>query len=239
MTPDLHLGTWISTGSAAVAELAALCGLDWLLLDLEHGCESEAVVPGQLRTLRGTGTLGIVRVGAPHADLIGRVLDWGAAGVMVPHVESATAAEAIVQAAHHAPRGRRGFSRTVPACGYGLRSPEDRGLPLLHAQIETVAGVKACAEIAAVEGIDVLFVGPADLQHDLGRLGADAPFDYLDCLQTVAGAARAAGKACGILLREAADLPRHRALGYSHIVVDSDLSILRKAWTGSVAAART
>ena len=85
---------------------------------------------------------------------------------------------------------------------------------------------------------DQLFVGPADLQHDLGRLGADAPFDYADGLQRVAEAARAAGKACGILLRDAADLPRHQALGYSHIAVDSDLSILRKAWTGSVTAAR-
>jgi 2-keto-3-deoxy-L-rhamnonate aldolase RhmA len=238
MNSDLHLGTWISTGSAAVAELAALCGLDWILLDLEHGCESEAVVPGQLRALRGTATRGIVRVGAPHADLIGRVLDWGAAGVMVPHVESAAAAAAIVQAAYHAPRGRRGFARTVRACDYGLRPAEGKARPLLHAQIETVVGVQACAEIAAVDGIDVLFVGPADLQHDLGRLGADAPFDYASCLQTVAETARAAGKAAGILLRDAGDLARHQALGYSHIAVDSDLSILRKAWTGSVTAAR-
>lgn len=238
MNSNLHLGTWISTGSPAVAELAALCGLDWILLDLEHGCESEAVVPGQLRALRGTATQGIVRVGAPHADLIGRVLDWGAAGVMVPHVESAAAAEAIVQAAYHAPRGRRGFARTVRACDYGLRPAESKARPLLHVQIETVAGVRACAEIAAVDGIDVLFVGPADLQHDLGRLGAAAPFDYAACLKTVAEAARAAGKAAGILLRDAADLARHRELGYGHIAVDSDLSILRKAWTGSVAVAR-
>ena len=107
-----------------------------------------------------------------------------------------------------------------------------------QAQIETVAGVHACAEIAAVDGIDVLFVGPADLQHDLGRLGAAAPFDYAACLKTVAEAAHAAGKAAGILLRDAADLARHRELGYGHIAVDSDLSILRKAWTGSVAVAR-
>jgi 2-keto-3-deoxy-L-rhamnonate aldolase RhmA len=238
MNSDLHLGTWISTGSAVVAELAALCGLDWLLFDLEHGCESEAMVPGQLRALRGTAAQGIVRVGAPHADQIGRVLDWGAAGVMVPHVESAAAADAMVRAAHHAPRGHRGFARTVRACDYGLRPAEDKARPLIYAQIETVVGVQACAEIAAVDGVDVLFVGPADLQHDLRRLGAEAPLDYDACLEIVAKVAGAAGKAAGILLRETGDLPRYHALGYSHIAVDSDLSILRKAWTDSVTAAR-
>ncbi|HCN30364.1 MAG TPA: 2-dehydro-3-deoxyglucarate aldolase [Verrucomicrobiales bacterium] len=236
-TAPLQLGTWISTGSAAVTELAALCGLDWVLLDLEHGCESEAAIPGQLRPLRGGKTRGIVRVGAPHADLIGRVLDWGADGVMVPHVESAAAAEAIVRAAHHAPRGQRGFARTVRACDYGLRPAEEKALPLLMAQIETITGVGHCADIAAVEGIDVLFVGPADLQHDLRSRPERAPGDYARCLEIVNEAARAAGKQTGILLRDPAEVPRYRDLGFTHIAVDSDLSILRKAWRQTVEAA--
>lgn len=236
-TPPLHLGTWVSTGSATVTELAALCGLDWVLLDLEHGSESESAIPGQLRSLRGGKTRGIVRVGAPHADLIGRVLDWGADGVMVPHVESAAAAEAIVQAAYHAPRGHRGFARTVRACDYGLRPAEEKALPLLMAQIETLAGVGHCASIAAVEGIDVLFVGPADLQHDLRHRPELAPGDYARCLEIVNEAARAAGKHTGILLRDAAEVARYRELGFSHIAVDSDLSILRKSWRQTVEAA--
>lgn len=238
MTPlPLHLGTWISTGSATVSELAALCGMHWVLLDLEHGCESEATIPGQLRALRGTHTKGIVRVGAPHADLIGRVLDWGADGIMVPHVETASAAEAIVQAAYHAPRGQRGFARTVRACDYGLRPAEEKARPLIMAQIETLAGMEHCAAIAAVPGVDVLFVGPADLQHDLRHRPERAPGDYTRCLEIVNEAAQAAGKQTGILLRDAAEVPRYRELGFSHIAVDSDLSILRKAWRSIVEAA--
>jgi hypothetical protein len=94
-TTTPSIGTWLSTGSPVIAELAALSGFDWVLLDLEHGNESEASLPNQLRGLRGTRTRGIVRVGAPHADLIARVLDWGAHGIMVPHVNSAAEARRI------------------------------------------------------------------------------------------------------------------------------------------------
>ena len=72
-----HIGTFLSIGSPAVTELAAECGFDWVLIDLEHGCESEAALPDQLRALRGSNTIAIVRVSAPHPDLIARVLDWG------------------------------------------------------------------------------------------------------------------------------------------------------------------
>ena len=95
-SPTLRLGTWLSIGSPAIAELAGLCGFDWVLLDLEHGCETEAALPNQIRALRGSHTQAIVRVGAPHPDLISRVLDWGANGIMVPHVNSAAQAEATI-----------------------------------------------------------------------------------------------------------------------------------------------
>ena len=104
-----HLGTWLSIGSPVIAELAADSGFDWLLFDLEHGSGSEAALLPQLQAIRGTDTAGIVRVGAPHPDLIARVLDWGAQGIMVPHVNSAAEASNIVQAAHYPPRGSRGY----------------------------------------------------------------------------------------------------------------------------------
>lgn len=234
-TPALRLGTWLSSGSPAIAELIGLSGFDWVLLDLEHGCESEAALPHQLRALRGSRTAPIVRVGAPHADLIARVLDWGAQGIMVPHVNSAAQAESIVQAAHYAPRGHRGLSRTVRAYDYGLNPPgPETPPPLILAQIETIEGVEHAAEIARVDGIDVLFVGPADLQFDLKNRAASAPRGYQQCLTSVAAAARAAGKAAGILVRDQADLQPHRDLGFTHIAVDSDLAILRKAYQQTV-----
>ena len=229
MTPSLQLGTWLSIGSPVIAELAALCGFDWVLLDLEHGSAAEAALPGQLHALRGSATRGIVRVGAPHADLIARVLDWGAHGIMVPHVGSAAEAEAIVQAAHYPPRGRRGFSRTVRAHDYGLRSPESTPAPLLIAQIETLDAVNHAPGIAGVAGIDVLFVGPADLQHDIKHRSPSATEDFEVCLERVLAAARDAGKAAGILIRNPAELPHRQKQGFTRIAVQSDLALLRDA----------
>jgi 2-keto-3-deoxy-L-rhamnonate aldolase RhmA len=225
---DIQLGTWLSIGSPVIAELAALSGFDWVLLDLEHGCASEASLPDQLRALKGTSTLGIVRVGAPYPDLIARVLDWGADGIMVPHVESEDVAASIVRAACHAPRGKRGFSRTVRATGYGLGAHP--GSPILMAQIETVAGVAAVPAIAAVEGITTLFVGPADLRHDLEYSSSLELSDYDSCLEQILVAAREAGKEAGILVRDPAEVSRHAERGFTRLAVHSDLAILRHAY---------
>jgi 2-dehydro-3-deoxyglucarate aldolase/4-hydroxy-2-oxoheptanedioate aldolase len=225
-----RIGTWLSIGSPVIAELAALSAFDWLLFDLEHGSGSEVALLPQLQAIRGTGAAGIVRVGAPHPDLIARVLDWGAQGIMVPHVSSVAEAEHIVQAAHYPPCGRRGYSRTVRAHEYGLRSPEESPAPLIMAQIESIEGVKHAVEIAQVKGVDVLFVGPADLQHDLTQRAAAAPGDFAECVNLVAAAAKGAGKETGILIRDAAEVPHYLGLGFSQIAIDSDLSILRKSW---------
>jgi len=225
------IGTWLSIGSPVIAELAALSGFQWVLLDLEHGSVPEASLPDQLRALRAGDSAAIVRVGAPHPDLIARVLDWGAHGIMVPHVNSAAQAEAIVAAAHYVPRGHRGYSRTVRAYDYGLHPPGDgTPAPLIMAQIETIEGVANAAEIARVDGVDVLFVGPADLQFDLKNRPEAARGDYAQCLDTVLAAARSAGKGAGILVRDPASLGSHRDLGFTHIAIDSDLSILRKGY---------
>ena len=224
------IGTWLSIGSPVIAELAGLVGFDWVLIDLEHGSAAEASVPDQLRALRGSRTKAVVRVGAPHADLIARVLDWGAQGIMVPHVNSAADARRIVDAAYYPPRGHRGFSRTVRAHDYGMRSTHSTPDPIIMAQIETIEGVNHVDEIARVEGVDVLFVGPADLQLELKHNAEQAPGDFAQCLDKTVAAAKKAGKEAGILLRDAADLSRHVELGFTYIAVDSDLSILRKAW---------
>lgn len=240
MTSDNHhvlrVGTWLSIGSPVIAELAAQCGFHWILMDLEHGCESEAALPNQLRAIRGSGVQAIVRVGAPHADLIARVLDWGADGIMVPHVESAEEAEDIVRAAYYPPLGRRGVSRTVRAYDYGLNPPSgDPPKPLILAQIETVAGVEHAQEVALVDGVDVLFVGPADLQFDLRHGAEDRSDEFASCLAKVVAAAANAGKSAGILVREANDLEAKERLGFTWTAVESDLSILRKAYLQTLA----
>ena len=191
-SPTTRLGTFLSLGSPTLAELCADVGMDWVLIDLEHGCQSEASLPEQLRALRGSMTLGIVRVANLEDGLIGRALDWGAAGIMLSHVDDAAKARALVQRASYPPHGQRGVSRTVRALGHGLRVPTDFAslpAPILLAQIESLEGVRASGQIAAVEGIDALFVGPADLTHDL-RLHHDSP-DIASCLKEVIAATNA------------------------------------------------
>jgi 2-dehydro-3-deoxyglucarate aldolase/4-hydroxy-2-oxoheptanedioate aldolase len=238
MTTQLTLGTWLSIGSPVIAELAAVCGLDWVLLDLEHGCGSEADVPEQLRAVRGGPTRAIVRVPGDRPDLVARMLDQGADGVMVPHVDRVAQAEQFVRAASYPPRGQRGVSRTVRAHDYGLRPLDGRPAPLLIAQIETLDAVHEAAGIAQVDGIDVLFVGPADLQHDLAVRQPTAGAGFENCLDRVVAAARAAGKAAGILVREPGDLPRRMEQGFTFVAVQSDVAILRDSFRSLAALDR-
>jgi 2-dehydro-3-deoxyglucarate aldolase/4-hydroxy-2-oxoheptanedioate aldolase len=202
-----------------------------VLIDMEHGNSAESSLLDQLRALKGSQTLAVVRVPAHQPDTIARYLDWGAHGIMVPHVHSAAEAESIVRAAYYPPRGKRGFSRSVRAYDYGLNPPDSTGShPLIIAQIETGESVAASSEIARVDGIDVLFVGPADLQLDLKTRPETAPGSFKDCIQIVANSSASAGKAAGILLRDRADLPEHLALGFNCIALESDLSLLRQGF---------
>lgn len=227
-SPSLSLGTWLSSGSETVAELAAQCGLDWLLLDMEHGCLTEAGLLANLRAIRGHDVATIVRVPTHEAGLIGRVLDMGAEGIMVPHVESAEDARALLRAMRYPPHGERGFSRSVRAYDYGLRKPESLPNPLLFAQIETARAVANVGEIAAVEGVDVLFVGPADLGLSLS-VTPDAP-TYPAALESVLRAARANTKHAGLLVRDRGETTDLFHQGFTKIAIDSDLSILRSAF---------
>jgi 2-keto-3-deoxy-L-rhamnonate aldolase RhmA len=233
----LRLGTWLSLGSPVAAELAALCGLDWVLVDLEHGSGSEADLPEQLRALRGSRTQAIVRVASLDAGQIGRVLDQGASGVMVPHVNSAREAREIVMAATYPPRGRRGYSRTVRAHDYGLRPSDATPPPLLVVQIETAAAVAEADAIAGVDGIDALFVGPADLRRDLEAQPPGGGPDFETSVARVAAVARAAGKAAGILVRDPAELPVRQRQGFSLVAVQSDTALLRDAFRAIAATA--
>ncbi len=237
-SPQPFLGTWLSIGSPIIAEIAAISGFDWLLIDLEHGATSEATLMCNLQAIGGHGAKTIVRVGTPHPELILRVLDWGSSGIMVPHVESAEGARQCVQAMRYPPRGMRGVSRSARAYNYGMRPMSEVTQPFFLAQIESLIGVEQVEAIAAVEGVDVLFVGPADLNHDLSAQGNGQTPTYEECLLRIAKAARAVGKPSGILLRNLDDLPRLHALGFTHFAIDSDVGILRSQFQNILSRAR-
>ncbi|RBP38093.1 2-dehydro-3-deoxyglucarate aldolase/4-hydroxy-2-oxoheptanedioate aldolase [Roseimicrobium gellanilyticum] len=222
----LQFGTWLQTGSSIVAELADACGFDWLLIDLEHGCGTDMTVLPQLQVIRRAAA--IVRVPTAQPDLIARALDWGAAGIMVPMVSTAEKAEACVRAMHYPPRGDRGLAGMVRAYRYGLE--KEPATPHFFAQIETIEAVKNARAIAAVEGVDVLFVGPMDLQLNLKAYPEHATLDYVACLREVATASKLAGKACGILLKQTEDISSYHELGFTHPAVETDITFLRDSY---------
>ena len=226
LKPDLQLGSWLQTGSSVVAELADASGFDWLLIDLEHGCGTEAMVLPQIQVIRNADA--IVRVGAPHPDLIARSLDWGAAGIMVPMVSSAEKAEACVRTMRYPPRGDRGLAGMVRAFQYGLH--RDMPTPVFYAQIETIEGVENARAIAAVDGVDVLFIGQMDLKLQLQSYPERTQLDFEACIKEVAAAAKAAGKACGMFCRQTDDFAELQALGFTHLAIETDITLLRESY---------
>lgn len=225
----LKLGTFLSLGSPMVAEVCGKYPFDWILIDCEHGAgASEDALSRTLQAMGPTKAKKIVRLGSPEHAQIQHALDWGADGLMIPHVDTPDIARKTLDSMLYPPKGRRGYSRSVRAFGYGTALTENPPKPILFAQIETLEAVENAEAIAAVDGVDVLFVGPADLGFDLKARGASVTLD--DCLPKVAAAAKAAGKFAGILTRDDADVQKRLALGYTHQAVDSDLGILRRRW---------
>src|SRR5437879_293002 len=171
---DTVFGTFLGLGSGLAAEACALAGLDWLLVDLEHGGGSESTLVPQLLAADAHGIPMLVRVESDDRIRAGRVLDLGASGIMFPRLESAEQVDSALRHLRYPPLGDRGVATYNRSCGFGLH-PEN-----LDSANETVVGViqienrtavEQVKDITAVPGVDVLFVGPRDLSHDLGVPG--------------------------------------------------------------------
>ncbi len=227
------IGTWFSLGSSIIAEMAAVSGVQWGLFDHEQGSAPESVLPENLRAVGAGKLIPLVRIGRRSAEAVTRALNWGAAGIMYPHVENAEDAQRCVQMAHYPPRGVRGISRSTRATAYGAGHCDVKNnppAPLVVVQIESLEGVRNVSSIAAVEGVDMLFVGPADLSFDLSVSTDEGKLTYEQCLEATVRAARAHGKSAGILVRNPSDIPQLRALGFNHLAIDSDMGILRRRY---------
>lgn len=233
-------GTFLNLGSPVTVEIAGLAGFDWVLIDHEHGPGGEDTLLHQLHAAAATPTFPIVRVAVNETARFKRVLDQGAFGVMVPYVSTAAEARAAVNAMRYPPHGIRGVAKFNRGAGFGGDFEEY----YLHAherllcviQIETPEAVKNIDEIAAVDGADVLFVGPTDLSYNMGIRDQLESAPFKEALQKVSAAAKKHGKAAGILVHNAALVPMCRELGYTFVALGSDGGGVRTALLSYVAA---
>jgi 4-hydroxy-2-oxoheptanedioate aldolase len=212
----------------------AAAGYDWALIDLEHGAGDEREALAQIQALATRRCLTIVRVESTARQRVHRVLDFGAHGVMFPRIDTAEEAKAAVAAMRYPPAGVRGVAFSNRACGYGSNSrPYMAGSHALLTivQIESSTAVANSEAIADLEGVDVLFIGPADLSHSLGILGNFEHPDFVSAIRRTAQAALSRGKHCGILLPNPKDIRRYLDMGFRFIAAGSDAVLLNNAAT--------
>lgn len=229
------LGLFVRTPSHHVVEILGGTGLDLIVLDAEHAPFGRAELDVCLMAARAAGLPALVRVPDDAAATILNVLDLGAAGIMVPHVDSAEKARRIVEATRYE-RGTRGFSASHRAAGFGAsphaeyRMRSDRSVMVIP-QIENRAGMNSAAAIAAVDGVDALFIGPADLAVALGADSSVSPA-VENAVETVAEAVRAASRPVGLAVASLDSAERPIAAGITLLIVSTEQALLRAAVCG-------
>jgi 4-hydroxy-2-oxoheptanedioate aldolase len=230
--PAVQMGLWLSLGSAITAEIGATAGFDWLLADGEHGPNDALTITEQLRAVGPYPVSLVARARDGTAASIGPLLDAGVQTIMVPKVESASQAGAIVRQLRYPPAGDRGVAvGSVRASRWGAidnyldHAAEELALII---QVETRAGLANLSSLAAVEGVDGIFIGPNDLAAALGHPGKQSHHDVQSAIANAVSALASAGTPTGILVGNAEDGARYAALGCSFIAVGSDAGMLAR-----------
>ena len=225
-------GIWVCSGSALVAEICAGSGLDWTLIDMEHAPNSLESVTAQLHAVAAYPITPMVRVPINDWVIIKQVLDTGAQNILVPMVSTAQQAREAVEAMHYPPRGRRGVGSALARSGrwnrvegYLQNASEHVSL---FVQIETATGVDNAAEIAAVEGVDGLFVGPSDLAASMGLLGQQSHPDVVAAVHATFEVGLAAGKAVGVNAFDPDAAKGYIEAGASFVLVGADVALLAR-----------
>jgi len=228
-----HLfGTFLKTPTTHASEILGSVGFDFVVIDEEHAPFNRETTDRMLLACRASGIAGIVRVQGPEAPFILSVLDCGAAGVLVPHVDSAAKAMAVVEACRYM-IGSRGFSNTTRAGGFGKASIEehvvaqDRSITVI-AMIEDPHAIDVVDEILAVDGIDGAFIGRGDLMVAYRQSGS-GPQQVRDATDKILAAARKAGKPVCILASSLEDAAELTGKGASAFILSSDQGLMRQA----------
>lgn len=226
----LQVGCWLALASPYSAEAIARAGFDWLLIDGEHAPNDIPLILGQLQAIAPSPASAVVRIPVGETWIIKQVLDLGCQTILVPMVESAEQARMLAAAMHYPPRGVRGIgsalARASQFAGIAdyLATADDQVCLLV--QVESRRGLAAIEEIAAVDGIDGIFVGPSDLAADMGRIGQPSHPEVKAAVEDAIGRIRACGKPAGVLAFDQAVVRGYIALGASFPAVSSDVTIL-------------
>ena len=236
-----QIGLWNTIPGPVVAEMIAGAGFDWITIDTEHSLTDIPDTLGMLQAMAPYPVSAVVRPQSQDPALIKRLLDFGAQSLMIPYVQSAAEARALVAAMRDAPRGFRGVGGSTRASRFGqvqdymARAEEEL---CLIVQIETVEAVAAIADIAAVDGVDALFIGPADLAASLGHPGNQSHPEVIATIERSIKAIVAAGKPAGILTLDHDFARQCIGWGSRLTAVGVDLSLLSAAARGLVASYR-
>jgi len=226
------IGCWASLSSAISTEVLGLAGFDWLLLDGEHSPNDVISFIPQLMALKDSVSAPIVRPASNNVVEIKRLLDAGFYNFLVPFIETTEQASAAVAATRYPPQGVRGVSVSQRNNRYGTLPDYFKGINeqiCVLVQIESRLGVASASQIAAVPGVDCVFVGPSDLAAAYGHLGNPGHPEVQAAIAEVFAAGQAAGKPLGILAPAEADARRYLAMGASFVGVGSDLGLFRNA----------
>ena len=219
-------GAWLNLASPLTAEMAGMVGYDWLLIDQEHAPGDNWTLLHQLQAASRFPVAPVVRVPWVDRILFKKTLDLGAAGIMTPYVQTAEEAKEVVKFSKYPPMGERGVASSPRCSGYSSNFENyfanANGNLIMVAQIETGKSVDNAEAIAAVDGIDVLFVGPVDLSINTHLRGMFEDDKYVANLARVASAAKNHGKVCGILSTHVKWIPMLKGLGYTFIACGAD-----------------
>ena len=228
---NVQIGLWSCLASPVAAEVVADSGFDWILLDTEHAPNDVADVHRQLQAMQGSATSAVVRPAWNDPVLFKRLLDIGVQSFVVPFVQSAAEASRAVAATRYPPAGVRGVATTTRATEYGRVKdylPKANDEICVIVQIETRQALANIEAIAAVDGVDGLFIGPSDLAADMGHLGDNAHRDVRAAIDEAIVRIRTAGKAPGILTPVEADARHWLALGCLFVGVGNDAGVLAR-----------
>ena len=226
------IGCWSSLSSAITTEALGVAGCDWILLDGEHSPNDVSTFIPQLMALKDSSSAPVVRPTSNNAVEIKRLLDCGFYNFLIPFVESADEARRAVAATRYPPQGTRGVSVSQRSNRYGTVRDYFTAVNehiCVIVQIESQTAAAAAADIAAVAGVDCVFVGPSDLAAGMGHIGNAGHADVQAVIASVFAASKASGKPSGILAPVEADARRYLAMGATFVGVGSDLGAFRAA----------